>query len=144
MNTPPLHPLHESHAYDDIIAQHYPPVGDRPRMSPAERAAQFSPFAALSGHDEAIAETARLTEEEPQPDETLKWQISELLQRAARDPALILNILYFIPDPLKSGGRYAEACGSVRRLDPHTRTVRLHNGTCISIASIADAIVICN
>ena len=139
MNTP-----NERSAYDDIIAQPYPYATTRPRMSPAERAAQFSPFAALSGHDEAIAETARLTEEEPQPDETLKWQISELLQRAARDPALILNILYFIPDPLKSGGRYAEACGSVRRLDPHTRTVRLHNGTCISIASIADAIVICN
>lgn len=142
MNTPP--PLNESHAYDDIIAQPYPFAGDRPRMSPAERAAQFSPFAALSGHDEAIAETARLTEEAPHPDETLKWQISELLQRAARDPALILNILYFIPDLRKSGGHYAEACGSVRRLDPHSRTVSLHNDTIIPIASIVDASVICN
>lgn len=122
--------------YADIInlphhvSKHHVP------MSMADRAAQFSPFAALTGHDAAIAEAARLTDDRPILDEAQKWEISDILQRAADDRSIALNIVYFIPDARKTGGAYAEACGSIKKLVPHERRLVLDDGTCIKIDDI--------
>ena len=83
--------------YADIIHLPHPVSRRHPQMSMADRAAQFSPFAALTGHDAAIAEAARLTDERPILDESVKQEISNLLQLAATDSNLVLNIVYFVP-----------------------------------------------
>lgn len=114
-----------SDEYADIIhlPHHVSPV--HPAMSLADRAAQFLPFSALSGYDDAIDEAARLTEERPILDETEKERISAILDRASREPSLILSIAYFLPDPRKTGGSFALAIGSLHHLDPVARTLTL-------------------
>ena len=84
--------------YADIINLPHHVSRKHPQMSMADRAAQFSPFAALTGHDAAIAEAARLTDERPILDESVKQKISDLLQLASTDSSLVLNIVYFVPD----------------------------------------------
>ncbi len=124
--------------YADIIHLPRPVTHTHPPMSLADRAAQFSPFAALTGHDAAIAEAARLTEQRPLLDEYTKWQISDTLQLAAANPQLNLHIVYFVPDTRKSGGSYAEACGCVKKLIPHRQLLILENGQQISINDIVE------
>lgn len=124
--------------YADIIHLPRPVSHTHPPMSMEDRAAQFSPFAALTGHDAAIAEAARLTEQRPILDEYTKWQISDTLQQAAADPQLSLHIVYFVPDIRKTGGSYAEACGSVKKLIPHRQLLILNNGQQICINDIVE------
>ena len=88
--------------YADIINLPHQVSRNHPQMSMADRAAQFSPFAALTGHDAAIAEAARLTDERPILDESVKQEISDLLQLASTDSNLVLNIVYFVPDTRKA------------------------------------------
>ena len=92
--------------YADIINLPHHVSRNHPQMSMADRAAQFSPFAALPGHDAAIAEAARLTDERPILDESVKQEISNLLQLATTDSNLVLNIVYFVPDARKVGIRF--------------------------------------
>ena len=92
--------------YADIIHLPHHVSRNHPQMSMANRAAQFSPFAALTGHDGAIAEAARLTDERPILDESIKQEISDLIQLAATDSNQVLNIVYFVPDTRKAGGSY--------------------------------------
>ncbi|MBR7108778.1 MAG: hypothetical protein IKC90_01950 [Akkermansia sp.] len=124
--------------YADIIHLPRPVSHTHPPMSLEDRAAQFSPFAALTGHDAAIAEAARLTEQRPILDEYTKWQISDTLQQAAADPQLSLHIVYFVPDTRKTGGSYAEACGCVKKLIPHRQLLILNNGQQICINDIVE------
>lgn len=124
--------------YADIIHLPRPVSHTHPPMSMEDRAAQFSPFAALTGHDAAIAEAARLTEQRPILDEYTKWQISDTLQQAAADPQLSLHIIYFVPDTRKTGGSYAEACGCVKKLIPHRQLLILNNGQQICINDIVE------
>ena len=105
-------------------------------MSMADRAAQFSPFAALTGHDAAIAETARLTDERPILDESVKQEISDLLQLASTDSNLVLNIVYFVPDTRKTGGAYMEITGRIKKLQPHEKLIILDTGTRIPVEDI--------
>ncbi len=126
--------------YADIIGLPHHVSPRHPQMSMAERAAQFSPFAALTGHDAAIAETARITDERPLLDESTKWHISDLLQQAAANPQLQLNITYFIPDPRKPGGSYAETCGSIKRLEPIERLILLTDGIRIPIDDVVEVV----
>ena len=105
-------------------------------MSMADRAAQFSPFAALNGHDAAIAEAARITTERPILDESVKVEISNLLQAAVGQPQTELNITSFVPDARKAGGRYIEISGSIRKLIPHEKQVVIQDGTRIPIENI--------
>ena len=83
--------------YADIIGLPHHVSTRHPQMSMADRAAQFSPFAALTGHDAAIAETARITDERPLLDESTKWAISDLLQQAAATPDIQLPTSSPIP-----------------------------------------------
>ena len=109
---------------------------NHPQMGMANRAAQFSPFAALTGHDAAIAEAARLTDERPILDESVKQEISDLLQLASTDSNLVLNIVYFVPDARKAGGSYTEISGRIKKLLPHEKLLILDTGTRIPVEDI--------
>ena len=130
------------HLYADIINLPHPVSTRHPQMSMADRAAQFSPFAALTGHDAAIAEAARHTTEPPLLDEMQKWEISARLQAAAAPPCVPLHITWFVPDARKSGGAYAEISGRIKKLLPHEKLVIMQDDTRIPleyIVSVHDA-----
>lgn len=124
--------------YDDII--HLPHhISDRhPQMSALDRAAQFAPFAALTGHEAAIAETARLTEPKAELDETRKEAINSslLLLREQMPAAPEIAVTYFVPDARKEGGAYLTCAGAVRKLDETAYNLIMHNGTVIPIDDI--------
>ena len=124
--------------YADIINLPHHVSRTHPQMSMADRAAQFSPFAALTGHDAAIAEAARITDERPILDESVKQEISNLLQQAATDSNLVLNIVYFVPDTRKTGGSYAEITGRIKKLLPHEKLLIMDSGTRIPVADIVE------
>lgn len=124
--------------YDDIInLPHH--VSDRhPQMSAIDRAAQFSPFAALTGHEAAIAETARLTEAKAKLDETRKEALDARLQlirqRLPLQPEIAVT--YFVPDARKEGGSYLRVTGVPKKLDDTEHKIIMQNGTVIPIDDI--------
>ena len=124
--------------YADIINLPHHVSRQHAPMSMADRAAQFSPFAALTGHDAAIAEAARLTYERPILDESVKLEISDRLQEAATTPSIALNIVYFVPDARKTGGRYEEATGRIKKLLPHESLIIMEDGTRIKVEDVVD------
>lgn len=127
-----------SGAYDDII--HLPRhVSPRRRPMPlADRAAQFSPFAALTGYDETIRETGRRTDTASElaedEKELLDRDLQELERRLPERPQTAVT--YFIPDPRKSGGAYAEAAGRLLGIDRHRRRLILEDGSVIPLDKI--------
>lgn len=124
--------------YDDIIRLPHPDSPTHPRMPVRSRAAQFAPFAALTGHDAAIRETARLTDPRMELDEgeqaVLDSKLRLLHQFLPEQPTV--QITYFQPDARKSGGAYLTAAGCVQKMDACTRTLILQDGTRIPIAEI--------
>ena len=125
--------------YADIINLPHHVSRKHPQMSMADRAAQFSPFAALTGHDAAITEAARLTDARPILDESVKQEISDLLQLATTDSNLVLNIVYFVPDTRKSGGSHMEISGRIKKLIPHEKLLIMDTGTRIPVEDIVEA-----
>lgn len=110
----------------------------RKPMSMADRAAQFSPFAALVGHDAAIQETARLTQQPVELDESRKAVLNEKLQRLlarlSEEPEI--TVTYFCPDEKKTGGRYVTVTGCLKKVNPFANTVELTDGTAIPVEQI--------
>lgn len=103
-----------------------------------DQAVLFYPFAALTGHDGIIAEAARLTDERPILDESVKQEISDLLQLAATDSNQVLNIVYFVPGARKSGGSYTELTGRIKKLLPHEKLLILDTGTRIPVEDVVE------
>lgn len=126
--------------YDDIIDLPYPFPSRYPRMSMIDRGAQFSPFAALTGYDAVIQETARLTDSEIQLDEdailALNEKILLLSEILPQQPKV--TITYFRGDDRKSGGAYRSVSGNVLKIDPIKHQITLHCGTSISFENIYD------
>lgn len=126
--------------YDDIINMPHHVSSTRPQMSMMDRAAQFSPFAALTGYDGAIKETARLTDEKVElGDEAisiLNMKMQMLVETSEDKPEVC--IIYFRPDEKKSGGSYVHATGVVKRIDEIERILVLTDGTKIKMEDIAD------
>lgn len=124
--------------YKDIIDLPHKQSSKRPHMSLSDRAAQFAPFAALTGYDDAIVETGRLTDKKIELSEealdllNVKYQI--LLAHLADNAEIILT--YFVPDKNKSGGAYVEKHGVVKRLDIFERQLILCDGTKILMDDI--------
>ena len=110
--------------YDDIIRQPHPDSSKHPRMSLYDRAAQFSPFAALTGHSAAIAETGRLTDRRVELDE---------YEMARVDTE---SITYFVPDERKNGGSYRTVTGSAKRIDAVNGVIQMADRQCIPIADV--------
>ena len=112
----------------------------RPQMTMYQRAAQFAPFAALTGHGAAIRETARLTDKEIELSESecdiLNQKIKELLAHLDEHPHA--SITYFIPDPHKEGGKYTTHSGTIKSWDEYEQKITFNDGTQIKTNEIID------
>lgn len=126
----------DSHKYDDIINMSHHVSALHPQMSLHDRAAQFSPFAALTGYDDAVAETARLTDRRIELDEYEKMVLDDMLKKAESDTLSKYSITYFIPDKLKSGGEYVSVTGSIKKIDRYKRLIVMSDEKCISMDDI--------
>lgn len=124
--------------YDDIIHLPHHVSATRPHMSAIDRAAQFSPFAALTGHGAAVKETARLTDERIELDEDIKDDLSHRMQIVSdsikEQPEI--SITYFKPDAKKNGGEYLTSISSVKKIDEYERVVVMTDCTIIPIDEI--------
>ena len=124
--------------YDDIIHLPHHVSTTHPHMAAIDRAAQFSPFAALTGYDAAIKETARLTDERVELDEYMKDSLSDRLQiiadRLKEYPEIAIT--YFQPDMKKNGGAYVTAISTAKKIDQYERVVVMTDRTVISIDEI--------
>ena len=129
-----------SESYEDIINLPHHVSPTRPRMSMADRAAQFSPFAALSGYGDAVQETARLTNQRIELDESAKAALDEKLRLLAEviEDRPETAITYFLPDRKKTGGEYVTVSGRVKRADSVQRELVMMNGTRIPVEDILD------
>ena len=127
-------------SYDDIIYCTRPVCPHRSSMSAHDRAAQFSPFAALTGYDEAVAETARLTDDMVQLTEDMAQRLNSamyLLEERLPERPLV-TVRYFIRDKKKSGGSYAMKTGCVRLVDTVNRLLVFTDKSVLAIDDICD------
>ncbi|MBT9135344.1 MAG: hypothetical protein DDT34_00395 [Firmicutes bacterium] len=126
--------------YDDIINLPRHTSKSRPHMSAHDRAAQFSPFAALTGYDSAITETGRLTDNKVELDEYSKADLNEKLSKinGQIDEQPQVSITYFRPDKKKAGGTYITATGVVKKINPYERTVVMQDATMIPMDDISE------
>ena len=124
--------------YDDIINLPHPTSQRHPRMPIHDRAAIFSPFAALSGHGAAIAETARLTERRMELDEDTRAELDRkqavLLEHIDEQPEI--TITWFQPDEKKDGGAYLTTTGRLKKLRELERLLVLADGTEIPLEDV--------
>ena len=122
--------MSDTFKYDDILHCSRPISEKRVRMSSLDRAAQFSPFAALVGYDAAIAETARLTDFRMELTESAKAALNEQLQWIAEIVKTIpkIRVTYFLPDERKSGGSYVRCTGRVKKVDAYRDCLVLLEG----------------
>lgn len=127
-----------TNAYDDIIHLPRHVSAKHPQMAVSDRAAQFAPFAALTGHDDAIKETARLTDERRELDEYMMDALRDRLQKIAErlEERPEITVTYFRPDKKKQGGAYIAAAGVVKRLDEYKRVIVMEDGKMIPIDEI--------
>ena len=129
-----------NHQYDDIINLPHYVSPTRSRMSMIDRAAQFSPFAALTGYDAAIKETGRLTDQRIELSEDSRAALDrkqQLLVECLADHPEV-SVTYFIPDERKSGGAYVTVTGIVKKVDDYQRLLLLTDGTKIPLDDILD------
>lgn len=128
-----------SEQYDDIINMPHHVPQSRPRMSQRNRAAQFAPFAALTGYEDALDESERRTDTKAElcedDTEELNKKIRLLGARIAAEP--YCKVTYFVPDKHKSGGRYVTVSGNVRFIEEATRQLVFCGGLRIPLDDIA-------
>ena len=129
--------------YEDIIDLPHHVSASRRQMTMIERAAQFSPFAALTGHDAAVKETARLTDERVELDENQKAILNEKLQMLQEniEHQPEVTFTFFRPDYKKSGGEYIDITGKVKKIMEIEHCVRLADGTEIPIDDLYEIII---
>lgn len=126
--------------YEDIVnlPHHVSPA--RARMSVYDRAAQFSPFAALTGYGDAVEETARLTEQFRDMDESKKNQLDRKLQILVeyQNTKPMVQVSFFVPDERKAGGAYRDFVGRFVKLDDHMRKLVFEQDMRIDIDLVRD------
>ena len=124
--------------YDDILYHSYQGSETHPRMSMIDRAAQFSPFAALTGYHEAVEETGRITEKRIELDESekrlLDQTLSYLLTHVSEQR--IVRVRYFLPDRKKEGGSYQEKTGIIVKADRYRNTMTFLDGSTLKLTDI--------
>ncbi|MBQ9166439.1 MAG: hypothetical protein IJX71_05905 [Oscillospiraceae bacterium] len=127
-----------NHQYDDIINLPHHVSATRPRRSMIDRAAQFSPFAALTGYDAAIKETGRLTDQRIELTEDSRAILDRkqqlLVDNLADHPEV--SVTFFVPDERKAGGTYVTVTGRVKKVDDYQRLLILTDGTKIALDEI--------
>mgnify|MGYP000540154765 FL=1 len=124
--------------YDKIMGLPHHVSKTRPQMPMSDRAAQFAPFAALTGYDAAIKETGRLTDERIELDvEALSaLDMKYQLLMEALDEAPEVTITYFRPDERKAGGKYVSAVGAVKKIDDFERRITMQDGAKIPMDDV--------
>ena len=124
--------------YDDIIDLPHHTSRIRPRMSMTDRAAQFSSFAAVVGYEDAVEETARLTDKKIELTEESKLAISEKLRMIGENlhEEHKVTITYFVPDMKKEGGVYVTVLGAVKYIDEYEKRVIMADNTVVPIEQI--------
>ena len=126
--------------YEDIINLPHHVSKKHPPMSLYARSAQFAPFAALTGYEDAVKETARETSEKIELDEEMKiildGKIQILLEKIKRN--VEVSITYFIEDLKKDGGKYVTVCGIIKRIDAYKQCIYLADNTEIPMDNIID------
>lgn len=130
----------DEHRYDDIIDLPHHQSASRHHISLYDRAAQFSPFAALTGYDDAVKEAARMTDTKAELDEYEKAAINERLNKIqdTLDEQPEVSITYYLPDKKKSGGAYIMVTGYVKKVDEYERIVVMRDGTNVPIDDISE------
>lgn len=128
----------DKHRYDDIINLPHPHSKYREHMSLHDRAAQFAPFAALSGHEDAIEETARLTDEQVILDENTVEGINRKLYELSLhlSEGRKIAVTHFMPDTMKSGGAYLTDVGAIKKLDETEQMIIMDSGMKIKMDRI--------
>ena len=128
--------------YDDIIHLPHHVSQNHPQMPLRDRAAQFAPFAALTGYEAAVGETARLTAERRELDAQeaaeLNRRLTDLAARLKDRPEVTIE--YFVPDERKAGGAYVTMTGVVRHISVAEKTLVMEDGTVISLEDV-DSVV---
>ena len=124
--------------YDDIINLPHHQSKNHPHMSLHDRAAQFAPFAALTGYDDAVKEAMRLTDSKPELDENqleeLDQKLADLMTRIEEHPEV--TITYFEPDDKKEGGAYVTCVGKLKKIDIYEKQLVLTGNRFIRICDI--------
>ncbi len=128
----------ELKAYEDIIHLPHHVSRTRPQMTIVDRAAQFAPFAAVVGHEHAVKEAARYTDQRKELDEMEKYIIDDQLREieAQLPNRFDVEVVYFKPDEFKDGGKYILKVGAIKKLDIYLREVQMVDGTRIAIDEI--------
>ncbi len=124
--------------YDDILYLPHPTSKKHPRMALIDRAAQFAPFAALTGYAAAIREAERQTDEVPNISEDKLDEINYHLRRLMEVLPVEVKITYFVPDRIKTGGSYHEKTGMLRRIDTDNHVLIFTDGTAIPMEKLTD------
>lgn len=132
--------MNEAHDYEDIIDMPHHESEVHQHMSLYERAAQFSPFAALTGHGDVIEETGRLTVSKVDIDESVKEKLDAELARIIDkiDECPYISVTYYKPDERKSGGAYITYEGNIQKIDEYARTIVMDNEVYISFDDIVE------
>lgn len=128
----------DEHRYDDIMYLPHHQSTTRAQMSLHDRAAQFAPFAALTGHEAAIEETARLTEDEITLDDTALADINDRLYEISQhlSEQWKVSVTYFRPDTKKQGGAYLTDVGTIRKINEIEQFIIMDSGICIKMEQI--------
>ena len=126
--------------YKDIINLPHHVSNKHPQMSIDSRSAQFAPFAALTGYEDEVKETARLTEDKIELDEELKEILDKkiylLKKQIKNNPEVVIT--YFVPDKKKEGGKYQTVAGKVKKIDDFNKNIILIDGVKLSIKEIIE------
>lgn len=124
--------------YEDMLELSHPVSKTHLQMARRDRAAQFAPFAALTGYEEAVREAARFTEEKMILDEDSKeqldWKLRCLQEKVKEKPAI--TVTYFLEDEKKKGGKYVTVTGVLKKIDGYTHQFVLENGEEITLEDI--------
>ena len=124
--------------YDDIINLPFPTSKRHPRMAMIDRAAQFAPFAALTGYDDAICETGRLTgtklDLSDETKERIDIKINYLIDNMEENPKV--TITYFVPDKKKAGGEYVTITDTIKKIDQYEHFLIMNSGAKVSLFEI--------
>ena len=129
--------------YDDIINLPHPEPKKHPRMPMENRAAQFSPFAALTGHNEAIKETERLTDSKIELEQDAIEEINRKLMwikdNIKSRPQVVVT--YFVPDYKKTGGKYITSTVNIVKVDEINLSITTADGLTIALHNILDIVI---
>ena len=130
--------MNDEHKYDDIINLEHHVSTKHSRMSLENRSAQFAPFSALTGYEEAVKEEARVTESRIDIDEEATIEVNEKLNYIMKhlDKNIIVSVTYFEKDKKKQGGSYKTIKGIIKKIDDSRKTIKMQTGEIIKIEEL--------